>query len=147
MALAPGKGALSKECYHWRSWKGEIYPYLQNGHSLQWLRQLRVCLQRWRPGFNPWVRKIMEEGSGKALQYSYLENPMDLEEPIGLQSRVSQRVGHDWEIFTCGFFSSHVRMWELDHKEDWGPKSWCFQIVVVEKTSPLDYKDIKPVNS
>ena len=89
----------------------------------------------------------MEEGSGKALQYSYLENPTDLEEPIGLQSGGSQRVGYDWAIFTCGFFSSHVRMWELDHKEGWGPKSWCFQIVVVEKTSPLDSKDIKPVNS
>ena len=45
-----------------------------------------------------------------------------------------------------GFSSSHVWMWELDHKEGWGPKSWCFQIVVAEKTSPLDYKDIKPVN-
>ena len=47
-----------------------------------------------------------------------------------------------------GFFSSHVRMWELDHKEGWVPKNWCFQIVVLEKTleSPLDGKEIKPVN-
>ena len=39
-------------------------------------------------------------------------------------------------------------MWELDHKEDWAPKNWCFQIMVLEKTleSPLDSKDIKPVN-
>ena len=39
-------------------------------------------------------------------------------------------------------------MWELDHKEGWAPKNWCFQIVVVEKTpkSPLDSKEIKPVN-
>ena len=39
-------------------------------------------------------------------------------------------------------------MWELDHKEGWVPKSWCFQTVVLEKTfeSPLDYKEIKPVN-
>ena len=39
-------------------------------------------------------------------------------------------------------------MWELDHKEDWAPKNWCFQIVVLEKTleSPLDCKEIKPVN-
>ena len=45
------------------------------------------------------------------------------------------------------FFSSHVRMWELDHKEVWAPKNWCFQIVVLEKTleSPLD-KKIKPVH-
>ena len=39
-------------------------------------------------------------------------------------------------------------MWELDHKEGWVPKNWCFQIVVLEKTfeSPLDCKEIKPVN-
>ena len=39
-------------------------------------------------------------------------------------------------------------MWELDHKEGWAPKNWCFRIVVVEKTleSPLDCRDIKPVN-
>ena len=33
-----------------------------------------------------------------------------------------------------GFSSSHVWMWELDHKEGWTPKNWCFQIVVLEKT-------------
>ena len=39
-------------------------------------------------------------------------------------------------------------MWELDHKEVWAPKNWCFRFVVLEKTleSPLDSKDIKPVN-
>jgi len=39
-------------------------------------------------------------------------------------------------------------MWELDHKESWEPKSWCFWIVVLEKTleSQLDCKEIKPVN-
>ena len=39
-------------------------------------------------------------------------------------------------------------MWELDHKESWTPKNWCFQPVVLEKTleSPLDRKEIKPVN-
>ena len=45
------------------------------------------------------------------------------------------------------FSSSHVQMWELDHKEGWVPNNWCFWIVVLEKTleSPLDSK-IKPVN-
>ena len=39
-------------------------------------------------------------------------------------------------------------MWEMDHKEGWAPKNWCFQTVVLEKTleSPLDCKEIKPVN-
>ena len=46
------------------------------------------------------------------------------------------------------FSSSHVRLWELDHKEGWVPKNWCFQIVVLEKTleSPFNSKEIKPVN-
>ena len=39
-------------------------------------------------------------------------------------------------------------VWELDHKESWTPKNWCFWTVVLEKTleSPLDCKEIKPVN-
>ena len=39
-------------------------------------------------------------------------------------------------------------MWELKHKLDWTPNSWCFQILVLEKTLeiPLDWKEIKPVN-
>ena len=47
-----------------------------------------------------------------------------------------------------GFSSSHVQIWESDHKEGWMLKNWCFQIVVLEKTlkNPLDCKKIKPVN-
>ena len=47
-----------------------------------------------------------------------------------------------------GFSSSHVWMWELDHKEDWEWKNWCFWTVVLEKTleSPLDCKEIQPVH-
>ena len=46
------------------------------------------------------------------------------------------------------FLSSHRWMWELDHKKGRVPKNWCFQSVVLEKTlkSPLDSKEIKPVN-
>ena len=46
------------------------------------------------------------------------------------------------------FSRSYVWMWELDHKEGRVPKNWCFQTVVLEKTlkSPLDCKEIKPVN-
>ena len=47
-----------------------------------------------------------------------------------------------------GFSSSCVWMWELDHKESWAQKNWCFLTVVLEKTpkSPLDCKEINPVN-
>ena len=43
---------------------------------------------------------------------------------------------------------SHVWMWELDHKQNWVPKNWRFQTVLLEKTlgSHLDCKEIKPVN-
>ena len=48
-----------------------------------------------------------------------------------------------------GFSSSHVWMWELDHKESWVPKNWCFWTVVLEKTleSPWDCKEIQLVHS
>ena len=47
-----------------------------------------------------------------------------------------------------GFSSSHVWMLELDYKESWELKNWCFWTVVLEKTleSPLDCKEINPVN-
>ena len=46
------------------------------------------------------------------------------------------------------FSSSHVWMWELDYKESWALKKWCFWTVVLEKIleSPSDCKEIKPVN-
>ena len=49
---------------------------------------------------------------------------------------------------TYGFSSSHVRMWQLDYKNSWALKNWCFWTVVLEKTleSPLDRKEIKQVH-
>ena len=47
-----------------------------------------------------------------------------------------------------GFSSSHVWTWDLDCKEDWVPKNWCFWTVVLEKTleSLVDSKEIESVN-
>ena len=47
-----------------------------------------------------------------------------------------------------GFSSTHVWMWELDYKESWTLKNWCFWIMVLEKTleSPLDSKGIQSVH-
>ena len=47
-----------------------------------------------------------------------------------------------------GFSNSHVWMWELDHREGWAPKNWCFCNVVLGKTleSLLDCKEIQPVH-
>ena len=46
------------------------------------------------------------------------------------------------------FSSGHVWMWELDYKESWAPKNWCFWTVMLEKTleHPLDCKEIPPVH-
>ena len=51
-------------------------------------------------------------------------------------------------LISYGFSSSHIWMWELDYKESWALKNWCFWTVVLEKTleSPLDWKKIKPVH-
>ena len=61
------------------------------------------------------------------------------------QTRLSNWTELNW---TDGFSSSHVWMWELDYKESWPPKNWCFWTVVLEKTleSPLDCKEIQPVH-
>ena len=47
-----------------------------------------------------------------------------------------------------GISSSHVQMWELDHKDGWSQKNWCFWTMMLENTleSQLDCKEIKPVN-
>ena len=55
----------------------------------------------------------------------------------------------DWDFlskFTHG--DAWWWMWDLDHKEGWAPKNWCFWTVVLEKTleSPLDSKEIQPVH-
>ena len=54
---------------------------------------------------------------------------------------------HLWSQ-SYGFSSRHVWMWELDYKESWVPKNWCFWTVVLEKAfdSPLDSKEIKLVH-
>ena len=46
------------------------------------------------------------------------------------------------------FSSGHVWMWELDYKESWAPKTWCFWTVVLGKTleSPTDCKEVQPVH-
>ena len=51
-------------------------------------------------------------------------------------------------VKSYGFSSSHVWMRELDYTESWVPKNWCLWTMVLENTlhSPLNYKEIKPVN-
>ena len=70
--------------------------------------------------------------------------------------QLREHIKKQWHYFadkspcsqSYGFSSSHVWMLELDHKESWAPKKWCFWTVVMKKTlaSLLDCKEIKPVN-
>ena len=70
-----------------------------------------------------------------------------LKKPVKLQQR-HYFAGKGPYSQGCGFSSSHVWMWELDHKESWAPKNWCFWTVVLETTikSLLDGKEIQTVN-
>ena len=65
-----------------------------------------------------------------------------------LKSRYNTLLTKLNKVKSTVFPSSHVWMWELDRKEGWALKNWCFWIVVLEKTveSPLDSKENKPVN-
>ena len=70
-------------------------------------------------------------------------------DPGELPSMGSHRIGHEWSSSQgYGFSSSHVWIWELDYKESWVQKNWCFWTVVLEKTleRPLNCKEIQPVH-
>ena len=84
-------------------------------------------------------------GHGNPLQYSCLENPMDRGAWWATVHRVAEL---DTTEAIYGFSTGDVWMWELDYKEGWAPKNWCFWTVVLEKTleSPLDCKEILPVH-
>ena len=84
---------------------------------------------------------------------SCLENPRDREARWAAIYGVAQ--SQTWlkrlsssSSQSYGFSSSHVWMWELDNKESWALKNWCFQTVVLKKIleSPSVCKEIKPVN-
>ena len=82
---------------------------------------------------------------------------MKLKNACSLEEKAKQHIKKQRHHFankglyseSYGFSSSHVWMRELDSKEGWVPKNWCFWIVVLEKTleSPLNSKEIKLVNS
>ena len=99
-----------------------IFPGLQN-HCRWWL-------QPWNEKtLASWKKSYDKHRQGIKKQRHYFVNK-------GLSSQ------------SYGFSSSHAWMWELDHKEGWAPKNWCFWTVVLEKTlkSPLDCKEIQQVS-
>ena len=99
---------------------------LQN-HCRWWLKPWKPWTPRWRRFLRGRKAKTHRDSILKSRHYFVNKGPS------------SQ---------SYGVSSSHVRMWELGHKEGWAPKNWCFWTVVLEKTlkSLLDCKEIKPVN-
>ena len=64
-----------------------------------------------------------------------------------LQSRDVALLTEDHVAKAMVISSSHVLMWDLDHKKGWAPKNWCFQTVLENiLESPLDYEEIKSVH-
>ena len=99
--------------------------------------------------------QILFSWAPKSLQM--VTAAMKLKDTCSLEEKLWQTRQHIKKHFfayrgpssqSYSFSSSRVWMWELDHKEGWAPKKWCFWTVVLEKTleSPLDCKEIKLVN-
>ena len=107
----------------WKQWLTLFWGGLQN-HCRWWL-------QPWnKKTLTPWKESYDQPRQHIKKQRHYFANK-------GLSGQ-----GY-------GFSSGHVWMWELDYKETWARKNWCFWTVVMEKIleSPLDCKEIQPVHS
>ena len=132
--------------------------------------EIKRCLLLWRKVMTNLDSIIPGEGHHNPLQYSCLENPMErgvwwvrvhgvaksqtwlkqlsmhaLRQHIKKQRHYFVNKGPSSQSY--GFSSSHVWMWELDYKENWASKNWCFWTVVLEKTleSPLGCNEIQPI--
>ena len=103
----------------------------------QWKQQLFF----WAPKSLQMVTAAMKLGDTCFLEGKY-EKPRER-----IKKQKYHFADNDPYNQSYGFSSSHVWKWELDHKESWAPKNWCFWTMVLEKTleSPLDCK-IKLVN-
>ena len=110
------------------SWKRHGFWYRQSCME-SWIPPL-LCVWRWAIYFTCLSLSVTTHEMGLMLSILSLDDQ-------GLSSQ------------SCSFPSSHVWTWELDYKESWALKNWCFWTVVLEQTfeSPLDCKEIQPVHS
>ena len=120
----------------------------------------------WRIPYSPWTRKESNTTEWLSLYFPGLQNQCGWwlqpwnwktlapwKESYDKPKQYNKKHRHyfankDPFSQSYGFSSSHVWMWELNNKKGWVPKNWCFWTVVLEKIleSPLDCKEIKPVN-
>ena len=94
---------------------------------------------------------VARQGSCQTGFHSPRSVSWELLSPASVPSQHIKKQRHDFankRLYSqsYGFSSRHVWMWELDCKESWVLKSWCFWTIVLEKTleSPLDCKEISP---
>ena len=171
--LTPWKKSYKQPRQHIRRRQWHPTPVLLPGKSHGW-RSLVGCSPWGRWGSDMTERLHFHfslsrfgEGNGNPLQCSCLENPRDggawwaavygvTQSRTQLKWLSRQHIKKQRHYFankdlpsqSYGFSSSHVWMWELDYKEGWVPKNWCFWTVMLEKTleSPLHCKEIQPVH-
>ena len=106
--------------------------------------------QRSLVGYNPWGHKESDTTEWLTHTHTRLihvevwQKTTKFCKAIILQLKKKFKKKHQ----SYGIASSHIQMWELDHKGDCALKNWCFEIVILRKTleSPLDSKGIKLVN-
>ena len=132
--------------------------------------QENVCIYRKRCALRDWLYTVTAAGKSRicrvgggghqrAAGAAHAQGPSvaGLGLVRGGQASVLNKPSTDWiRLFadkgpssqSYGVSSSHIQIWELDHKEGWVSKNWCFQTMVLEKTleSPLDCKEIQPVH-
>ena len=111
------------------------------------------CFTFWAIREAQWKqRETLFGGAPKSLQMvtgaMKLTDACSLEERRHIKKQRHYFANKGLSSQSFGFSSCHVWMWELNYKESWGPKNWCFWTVVLEKTleSPLDSKEIQPVH-
>ena len=110
-----------------------FYPIYLDSSTWQGLKRMHVCKESV-------VRQVRRKGYLEYIFYcSCIASVLSVTYYFVNKGPFSQGYG---------FSSSHVWMWELDYKESWVPKNWCFWMVVLEKTleSPSDCKEIQPVH-
>ena len=98
---------------------------------------------------NRWENNERLYFGGLQNHYKMVTAAMKLKDTCSLEEKQRHYfVNKGLSSQSYGFSSSHVWVWELDYKERWVPKNWCFWTVVLEKTleSPLDFKEIQPTH-
>ena len=114
---------------------------LQTCWSRNGFKYLVLCLPYHSPCITFWTNYNISYDFSFSFQTT---KPCDYVFSLNLIQNMTTRY-----FLKLWFSSSHVQIWEFNHKEGWALRNWFFQTVVLEKTLEglLDYKEIKPVNS